>query len=168
MQILPGFSTDYKIPDYFHTQILLKAPSNFIKKMPNYPRMFAYVSATFTVGVLVYIFTNIFLPFAHTHDWTGSIALLMFSAVYLSVAAAIARRFVSKTTVNHTFPFYLIPFLVGPMMVITALKSDFALIGDYILFGTLISAGAFYGIYLGIKAGHKRREIIIERLKQKA
>jgi membrane-associated HD superfamily phosphohydrolase len=135
--------------------------------MPNYSRMFAYGSAGFTIGVMIYIFTNLFLPFTQTQDWVGTLVQLAYATVYLSVLAAFSRRFISKTTLNESYPYFLVPIVVGPMIVITILKDEFALSGDQIIFYLLIFAGAAYGARLGIRAGHKRREVLIERLKQR-
>lgn len=135
--------------------------------MPNYSRMFAYGSAGFALGVMIYIFTNLFLPFTQTQDWVGTLIQLAYATVYLSVLAAFSRRFISKTTLSESYPYFLVPIVVGPMIVITILKDEFALPGDQIIFYLLIFAGAAYGARLGIRAGHKRRALLIERLKQR-
>lgn len=135
--------------------------------MPNYPRMFAYFTAAVTTGLLIYVFTNLFLPFTQSRDWVGTAFLLAFGLVYLSLAAAFARRFVSKTSFSFAFPYALIPLLILPMAIITHLQDKFALVGDQVIFLMVIVAGCIIGVRLGIPAGHRRREEFIRRLKEK-
>jgi len=134
--------------------------------MTNFPRMFAYTTGTFTVGVVVYLFTNMFFPFVQRGDSVGTLFLLGYASVYASVSAAIARRFIRKTLVSHAFPYVLVPVITVPAMILIEMKGEFALPSDQIVYYAVTVLGAVFGFWFGIRSGHKQREALIAQLQQ--
>lgn len=133
--------------------------------MPNYPRMFAYATGTFTIGVIVYIFSGIFIPFLERPDWIGTTFMVAYGIIYASVTSGIAKRYIRKAMVSFGFPYILPPIIAGPAIVISELKEEFATLQTQITFGVVLILGAAIGAYLGIKAGHKKRAEFIEQAK---
>lgn len=130
--------------------------------MNNYPRLFAYVSGAFTFGVIIYIFTNLFYPFAQRPDWIGSLALLCYGLVYMSLNAALARRFIRRTNANFNFPYALIPILLAPTFGFVHFQEKFPTLTGELFFFIMITIGSVVGVYLGIKAGFKKRDALVQ------
>jgi ABC-type Fe3+-siderophore transport system permease subunit len=134
---------------------------------PNIPRIFAYVTAAFTLGMAVFIFTNLLYPFVQRPDWVGSASLVGFALVYGSLSLALGRRFIRKTNTHFWLPYAFIPFFVVPTMVAAQLQGEFALIQDAIVFYVVITLGAAAGSWQGIKSGLVQREKLIEQIQQR-
>jgi hypothetical protein len=132
----------------------------------NRPRMFAYLMASFTLGVIVYIFTGLFIPFTETPGWVGTAVLMGYGLVYASVMSAVSRRFIRKSFTVFHFPYALIPMVVLPAIVLSELKSEFATIQTQVSFGLIIVAGAVAGVRLGVKAGHRKRDETVAKIRQ--
>lgn len=135
--------------------------------MPNYPRSVAYLTAAFTFGVIIYIFTNLFYPFAQRPDWVGSLAILGFGLVYMSLNASLARRFIRKTNANFNFPYALIPILLAPTFGFVHFQEKFPDLLNQIVFFMMITIGSIIGVYLGIKAGFRKRDALIQEQQKK-
>lgn len=132
--------------------------------MPNYPRMFAYATGTFTIGVAVYLFTNMFLPFVQRQDSIGTVFLLGYALIYASITAAVARRFIKKTLISHVFPYVLVPVMTVPAMILIYMKGEFALPTDQIVYYAVTVAGSAIGAWAGIRGGHRKRDEHIAQL----
>ena len=134
---------------------------------PNYPRIISYVTASFTLGMMVYIFTNLFYPFLQRPDWIGSMVLLVYGLIYFSLSLSIARRFIRKTNTNFSFPYVFVPLLVIPTGVFAYFHEKFSLPAEAIAFYLSITIGAILGAYYGIKAGLKQRDKLIEQIRER-
>ena len=136
------------------------------RPIPNKPRMFAYTTASFTLGVIVYIFTGLFIPFTETPGWVGSAVLMGYGLVYTSVMAAVARRFIRKSFTSFFFPYILILLVILPAIGLSELKSEFATVQTQVSFGLIIAIGAAFGVRLGIRAGHRKRDEVVEKIRE--
>ncbi|HAC14593.1 MAG TPA: hypothetical protein DCE78_01425 [Bacteroidetes bacterium] len=134
---------------------------------PNYPRIVAYVTASFTLGMMVYIFTNLFYPFLLRPDWIGTLVLVVYGLIYFSLSLSIARRYIRKTNSNFSFPYILIPFFVVPTAVFAHFHEKFSMPSESITFYLTITVGATLGAYYGIKAGLKQRDKLIEQIRER-
>jgi len=134
---------------------------------PNTPRIFAYFTAAFTLGMAVFIFTNLLYPFVQRPDWVGSASLVGFALIYGSLSLALGRRFIRKTNTHFWLPYGFVPFFVVPTMVASQLQGEFALIQDAIVFYVVITIGAAAGAWQGIKSGLVQREKLIEQIQQR-
>jgi ABC-type Fe3+-siderophore transport system permease subunit len=134
---------------------------------PNIPRIFAYVTAAFSLGMAVFIFTNLLYPFVQRPDWVGSASLIGFALIYGSLSLALGRRFIRKTNTHFWLPYAFVPFFVVPTMVASQLQGEFALIQDAIVFFIVITLGAVAGAWRGIKSGLVQREKLIEQIQQR-
>lgn len=135
--------------------------------MPNYPRIIAYMTASFTIGVIVYIFTGLFIPFAQTPGWTGTAVIVAYGAVYLSVTWSIARRFIRKTLQTFWLPYLMAPVILAPALFFIELKEEFALMQDQVIFTSALFIGSLLGAYFGIQYGHRMREELIRKAQEK-
>ena len=135
--------------------------------MPNYPRIFAYLTVSFTIGVLVYIFTGLFIPFAETPGWAGTAVILAYGAVYMSVTWSITRRFVRRSSTTYWLPYLMAAIMIIPALFFIELKEEFALMQNQVMFSFVIFAGAEIGAYFGIQYGHRMRQELIEKALQK-
>ncbi len=133
----------------------------------NTPRIFAYVTAAFTLGMAVFIFTNLLYPFVQRPDWVGSVSLVGFALIYGSLSLALGRRFIRKTNTHFWLPYGFVPFIVVPTMIAAQLQGEFALIQDAIVFDVVITIGAVAGSWLGIKSGRIQREKLIQQIQQR-
>jgi hypothetical protein len=133
----------------------------------NTPRIFAYVTAAFTLGMAVFIFTNLLYPFVQRPDWVGSVALVGFALIYGSLSLALGRRFIRKTNTHFWLPYGFVPFLVVPTIIAAQLQGEFALIQDAIVFYVVITIGAVAGSWQGIKSGRIQREKLIQQIQQR-
>lgn len=131
--------------------------------MPNYPRVFAYLTVSFTIGVLVYIFTGLFVPFAETPGWAGTAVIIGYAAVYLSVTWSISRRFVRRSLHSYWVPYAMGVIMTIPALFFVELKDEFALVQNQAIYGFAIVAGALAGAYFGIQYGHKMRQELIDK-----
>lgn len=134
---------------------------------PNIPRIFAYVTAAFTLGMAVFIFTNLLYPFVQRPDWVGSASLVGFALIYGSLNVALGRRFVRKTNTHFWLPYGFVPLFVVPTMIAAQLQGEFALIQDAIVFFVVITIGAAAGAWWGIKSGLVQREKLIQQIQQR-
>jgi hypothetical protein len=135
------------------------------KPAVNRPRMFAYLTASFTLGVVVYIFTGLFIPFTETPGWVGTAVLMGYGLVYASVMSAVARRFIRKSFTSFLFPYLLIPIVILPAIGLSELKSEFATVQTQVSFALIIAAGAATGVRLGALAGHRKRDEAVASLR---
>lgn len=135
--------------------------------MPNYPRNFAYVTVSFTLGVIVYIFTGLFVPFTATPGWIGTAVMVAYGAVYLSVTWSIARRFVRRSADSYWIPYLMAAIMTVPALFFVELKDEFALMQQQVMFGFVILAGAQMGAYFGIQYGHRMRQELLDKAMKK-
>ncbi|MCC5927267.1 MAG: hypothetical protein JJU41_11975 [Bacteroidetes bacterium] len=135
--------------------------------MPNYPRIIAYLTVSFTIGVIVYIFTGLFVPFTETPGWIGTAVMVAYGAVYLSVTWSISRRYVRRSATTYWIPYLMALIISIPAMFFVELKEEFALMQNQIMFAIMIVAGAELGAYFGIQYGHRMRQELIEKAQQK-
>ncbi|MCH8523583.1 MAG: hypothetical protein LAT52_03450 [Balneolales bacterium] len=135
--------------------------------MPNYPRIIAYLTVSFTIGVIVYIFTGLFVPFTETPGWISTAVMVAYGAVYLSVTWSISRRYVRRSATTYWIPYLMALIISIPAMFFVELKEEFALMQNQIMFAIMIVAGAELGAYFGIQYGHRMRQELIEKAQQK-
>jgi ABC-type Fe3+-siderophore transport system permease subunit len=133
---------------------------------PNFPRIFAYLTAAFSIGMAVFIFTNLLYPFVQRPDWIGSLSLIGFALIYVSVTIGLGRRFIRKTNTHFMLPYLMIPLMVIPAIVASWLQHDFALMQDALLFYVTITIGSSAGAFRGIQSGRIQREKLIEQIQR--
>lgn len=126
--------------------------------MTNYPRIFAYCTASFTLGVIIYIVSGMFIPFTERPDWIGTLFLLGYALIYASVLRSFAGRYVRKTLTHYLVPYIMAPLMAAPSVVLGVLTSDFATTSGTVMYAVAVLAGSVAGAWLGIKKGHKMRE----------
>ena len=134
---------------------------------PNYPRIISYVTASFTLGMMVYLFTNLFYPYLQRPDWVGSLVLMDYGLIYFSLSLSLSRRFIRKTNTNFSFPYVFVPLMVVPTGVFAYFHEKFTLPTEAIFFNITIATGAILGAYYGIKAGLKQRDKLIEQIRER-
>lgn len=135
--------------------------------MTNQPRLFAYIPTAFTIGMLVYIFTNLFYTFAQRPDWIGTLVLLGYGLVYLSVTHTVSRRFVRKTNTHFYLPYVLGGLMVMPTFFFVFFHEKFATVQEQVMFLLMVTAGTMVGAWLGIKNGLKQREKLIQQINER-
>lgn len=135
--------------------------------MPNYPRLFAYVTGSSTIGMLVYIFTNIFYVHAQRPDLTGTLFLLGFGLVFFSVSSGLSRRFIRRTNAHFNFPFVIAVLLFAPTLAFAWFQDRFVSAIDFGVFSLVVILGALAGTWMGVKSGFRKRDELIAQLQKK-
>lgn len=134
---------------------------------PNYPRLAAYFTASFTLGMMVYIFTNLFYPFMQRADWVGTLVMILYALVYLSLTFSIGRRFIRKTNTHFWLPYAMVPMIVLPTAAFSHYHEKFSMAQELVIFMVIITAGSIAGAYYSIKSGLLQREKLIAQIQER-
>lgn len=124
-------------------------------------RAFAYSGAALLLGVIIFFFTQGFIPLVELPDIAGMIISLGFVLIFLNVSFGLARRFCSRTFEMERFPYILGFIIVLPVLVLSVATERFSDTSPLLVFyATIILAGQA-GALFGIRSGGRKRDKLI-------
>lgn len=117
-------------------------------------RIFAYVTMILVVALLVLVTTQGLFVFIQPGDPSGWLVLVLFAAIYFSVAYGLSRRFARKPMRPPTIPLVTGVLLVIPPVVLNLLIEHEVLVGAlYWAYLLACTTGAMIGSWYGMNAG---------------
>ncbi|MFH5832623.1 hypothetical protein ACG2F4_07090 [Halalkalibaculum sp. DA3122] len=133
--------------------------------MDSWYRTFAYVTASLVFGLLFIIFTNSFLTYVNYPGWTGYVTLLAYGLVFVNLSYGMSRRYNKKLKFPSTTSYVMATLLVLPTLVWIYTKET-ALAESRMVFTLTAIFAVYLGAYYGTKAGMKRREDYLRKLRE--
>lgn len=117
-------------------------------------RLFAYLTTTMVVALLVLVSTQILLNYIQPDQLLGWLVWVMLILIYGSISFAVAKRFSRKPMRPPT-----LPLMIGPLMILPSIVLQFVAAHEtldtlgYVMYLAGIALGAGGGSWFGMKAG---------------
>ncbi len=131
--------------------------------MDHWQRLFAYITGTIVIGLMVIVFTNSFLQYVNAEGSTGYLSLLAYGLVFLNLGYGVSRRFTLKSARPPALS-YLMAFLMAAPTLFWIFTKDEGLGNSFFVFIATILFAVFLGSYYGQKKGASRREEYLRKV----
>jgi len=128
-------------------------------------RFFAYITWVLMLSLAIILVSNPFLSFITDPTWVGLAALLALGFIYLNLAYASVKRYITKVPEPTILHYFLSLCIYLPPFTWLFFFSE-TIEGSRIITLTVLAFAVFLGSYYGNKSGIKARYHYVQKIKE--